>query len=273
MSPSIRDILVISDMDGTLLDSENNIPPCNLETIRLFRALGGHFTVATGRTFASVGMYPELTAVIDPAITSGGAVIYDFAKNEPAQSMILPHLAAHQALRDVMQEFPALGVMVMGNDMRLYKLTHSADIQKLIDDEQMTYFSRPSEDLPDEWNKVLFAGPPETLEAVAAYVAAKTYPGVYFVNTSAYYFEMMPKGVSKGSAIRELCTMLDLSIKNTTVIGDYYNDLDMMKQAGYAVAVRNAPKEIIDISNEVTASNDEGGVGQYLYKIIEKYDK
>ena len=50
MIRSLKDILVVSDMDNTLLTPEDGVPFVNQVTMRLFCALGGHFTVATGRT-------------------------------------------------------------------------------------------------------------------------------------------------------------------------------------------------------------------------------
>lgn len=273
MSDSIRDVLVVSDMDGTLLADDCTIPACNLETIRLFTMLGGKFTVATGRTVSSVAMYPELAAILTPAITNGGCVIYDFKQDKPAKSFILPHLAARQALRDVLHKFPRVGIMVMGADTRLYQVCPSEELTRLIDDEQMTYFHRPYDDLPDEWNKVLFASTPEGLQAVQDYVSTRTYPGVYFLSTSVRYLEIMPKGVSKASALQQLCDITGVSLRNTYVLGDYYNDIDMMKKAGHAVAMENAPGEVKAIASEVVGTNNEGGVGQFLYRIIKQYER
>ena len=53
MIRSLKDILVVSDMDNTLLTPEDGVPFVNQVTMRLFCALGGHFTVATGRTMES----------------------------------------------------------------------------------------------------------------------------------------------------------------------------------------------------------------------------
>lgn len=272
MSISIKDILVVSDMDGTLLSSTCAVPACNLETIRLFIALGGKFTVATGRTVSSVEMYPELANIICPAITNGGCVIYDFKEKTPVKSVILPHLAARQALRDVSQHFGNVGAMVMGADMNLYQLQPSLQLDRLIDDEKMQLLHRPYEDLPDAWNKVLFAAPPEVLQEVADFLSLRTYPGVYFVSTSKEYLEIMPKGASKASALRELCDLMGISLQNTFALGDYFNDLDLMRQAGYAVAMGNAPDEVKQAASRVVASNNEGGVGQFLYELIKKYD-
>ena len=272
MSQSIRDILVVSDMDGTLLASDCTIPTCNLETIRLFTELGGKFTVATGRTVSSVEMYPELAALLHPAITNGGCVLYDFKNKKPAKSVILPHLAARQALRDVLHKYPQVGAMVMGADMNLYQVRPSPELNKLIQNEQMQLLHRPYEDLPDDWNKVLLAAQPEALQEVSTYVSSRIYPGVYFISTNKQYMEVMPKGVSKGSALHDLCDLLGVSLHNTYALGDYFNDVDVMQQAGYAVAMGNAPNEVKQLANEVVGSNDEGGVGQFLYKLIKKYE-
>lgn len=273
MRDSLGELLVVCDMDGTLLRSDHTIAPCDMETIRLFVALGGHFTVATGRTLRSIDMYAELAKTIDPAITYGGCVIYDFKKQTAVQSTILPHLAARQCLRDVLKAFPGLGAMVMGSDLRHYQAAPSLALHGLVQDEMMAYFMRPHEDMPDEWHKVVFAAHEELLAEVQAYIAERTYPGVYFVPSGPLYLEMMPKGASKGSAIHALCDLLGVSIKNTIAIGDYYNDAELMKQAGHAVAVGNAPEDIKQLADEVIAPNDEGGVGQYLYKIIREYEQ
>ena len=57
MIRSLKDILVVSDMDNTLLTPEDGVPFVNQVTMRLFCALGGHFTVATGRTMESAGRH------------------------------------------------------------------------------------------------------------------------------------------------------------------------------------------------------------------------
>lgn len=273
MGESIVDMLVVSDMDGTLLRADKTLPASTLQTIRLFTAMGGKFAIATGRTSASVTMYPQLAQVLGPSITCGGAVLFNFIKNEPAQISRLSPLAAKQALRDVMAHFPDVGVMICADDMRLYQVVAAAALQGLIRDEQMTYFDRPIEDLPEGWVKVLFAAPEKRLEELRAFLDGRTYPGVYFVSSDPHYLEMMPKGVSKGSALHQLCDMLGVPLKNTYVIGDYYNDVDMLKQAGHPVVVENAPQDVKALAERVIADNENAGVGQFLYELIRKYEK
>ncbi len=271
MSITISDILVVSDMDGTLLNTNKQLHPATVETVRLFRALGGHFTVATGRTHLSIEMYPQLTQLIEPAITCGGTVIYDFDKKDAASASILSPLGARAALKDVLGAFQGIGAMVYGGDFRLYQVAESDTLQGLIRDEKMTCFFRPVEDLPQEWLKILFAAPPEVLLEVGKFVAQRTYPGIYFVPTSQMYLEVMPKGVSKGSALNTLCDMLGVNMRNTFAIGDYFNDVDMLKRAGHSLAMGNAPQEIREQVSRVLDTNDNVGVAQFLYELIRTY--
>ena len=54
MNNTLHDLLVISDLDNTLLTARNEIPQANRDMIRLFCARGGRFTVASGRSVTSV---------------------------------------------------------------------------------------------------------------------------------------------------------------------------------------------------------------------------
>ena len=92
-----------------------------------------------------------------------------------------------------------------------------------------------------------------------------------FLATNSIYLEIMPSGVSKASGLHDLCALMSKSMKNTVFIGDYYNDLELMREAGYAVAVANAPAEVKAAADHVTTCTcAEGAVGEYLYSLIGK---
>lgn len=273
MIEGIQDILVLTDMDNTLLTRNKQLTKANIATIQLFTTMGGRFAVSTGRVAESVSGYTEILDCMVPCITSGGCILYDFKDNRALINEIMPRVVAKRVVGEVIRRFPQLGIMVNGADGGNYVLRSEKHLQTLFYDEHITYFLRPFEDLPPDWNKILFAGPKSLLEDVKEYVARQNYPGLYFVYTASNYFELLPLGVNKGTAVEQLCTLLHIPVENTIVIGDYYNDIDMMQVAGYKVAMGNAPKEIKALADEITGDCDESGVGQYLYKLIEKYEK
>ena len=101
MIRSLKDILVVSDMDNTLLTPEDGVPFVNQVTMRLFCALGGHFTVATGRTMESAGRHLDSMTLSAPAILYGGGVIYDFEHDIRIRNTLLSKPSARRAVLSV----------------------------------------------------------------------------------------------------------------------------------------------------------------------------
>ena len=268
MARSLQEILVVSDIDNTLLSAQHGLPSVNKTTIELFCRLGGKFTLATGRTNESVLHHLGDLPLTAPAITYGGAVIYDFQHDMRIKNAVLPTDEAEQAVCDVMAQFPGIGVEVMTADNHLYVVQSNEYTHRHTEYERLIYTLRPLQDIPRRWNKVLFACAPETLQQVQEFVAGRTYQGMYFIATNAMYFEIMPAGVTKASALAELCSYMDIPMENTVVIGDYYNDIGMMEAAGHSVAVANAPSEVQLAADSVTAACDDGGVAQVLYGLL-----
>ncbi|HAS78146.1 MAG TPA: Cof-type HAD-IIB family hydrolase, partial [Ruminococcus sp.] len=73
----ISKILLITDLDGTLLTKDKTISETDLEAINSFRKKGGLFSVATGRTIQAVKPYFDILKPDMPVILYNGAMIYD----------------------------------------------------------------------------------------------------------------------------------------------------------------------------------------------------
>ena len=139
-------------------------------------------------------------------------------------------------------------------------------------DEKIPSVACPLDSVPDGWVKVVFASDPETIRKLSQYAKTRYYGREnYFLATNNIYFEIMPGGVGKASGLRDLCTLLGEPLQKTIVIGDYYNDLEIMRTAGHSVAVANAPAEVKAAADEVTTCTcSDGAVGEYLYHLIDK---
>ena len=271
MIRSLQDILVISDMDNTLLTPGEGVPQANRDMIRLFCMLGGRFTIATGRTGASAARYLTSLTLSAPAILYGGGAIYDFEKQNYIQKSLLPTAAAKQAALDVMATFPHVGVEVMTEDGGICVVRANEYTYRHTVHENLSYRMAPLDTMNGGWHKVLFACSGETLRKIEAFLGERSYPGVYFIATNRNYFEIMPEGVTKGSALRFLCEYLGIPRENTIAIGDYYNDIELMQAAGHSVAMGNAPLEVQRIANAVTGRCLDGGVAQVLYALTREY--
>jgi hydroxymethylpyrimidine pyrophosphatase-like HAD family hydrolase len=79
--------------------------------------------------------------------------------------------------------------------------------------------------------------------------------------------EVTPAGVNKATALAELAGSVGVVARDVVAFGDYPNDVPMLAWAGHGVAVANAHPDVIEIADEVTASNDEDGVALVLERL------
>lgn len=272
MKRNLKEILVFCDMDNTLLTAKEGIPECNRTVIKLFTSMGGRFTVASGRPPESIRAALGDIRLSAPAISCNGSLLYDFSTNQVLRHATLERGQATAAIQDIMTKFPRIGVEVMAGAGDMYVVranpyTHAHQV-----DEKISGVACPLDSVPDGWVKAVFAADPETIRKVGQYAKTRYYGREnYFLATNSIYYEIMPAGVGKASALQDLCALLGVRPEQTVVIGDYYNDLEMMQAAGYSVAVSNAPPEVKAAAAEVTnCTCSDGAVGEYLYKLIEE---
>lgn len=82
------------------------------------------------------------------------------------------------------------------------------------------------------------------------------------------YLEISAKDVDKGHALEAICEAYGYDTSQAMAIGDYFNDLGMLKVAGYSVAMGNAPDEIKRHAHAVTDTNDEDGLAKAIEAIL-----
>ena len=87
------------------------------------------------------------------------------------------------------------------------------------------------------------------------------------VYTSPVYLEYMPPKVNKGNCLRSLRNLPQLRGKCFVAIGDYTNDLELLREADVAVAVGNALPEVKAVADHVICTNDEDAIA-YLIDVL-----
>jgi len=97
-----------------------------------------------------------------------------------------------------------------------------------------------------------------------AFLRSQHHPGVYFVKTAPQFLEVMADGVDKGEALHFLADYLGLPQDATAAIGDYYNDLELLRAAHFSATLADAPQDIKVHADMVCASCLEGGVAEFL---------
>lgn len=251
-------VLLVSDLDGTLLDSRKQISPENRRALERFVAGGGRFTLATGRMEGSVEPYLPLLPINAPAILYNGAAIYDFLQRKMIWERFLePDVPA--LLTEIIAEFPGIAVEVYRGGA-IYFVRRNAVTERL---ERGLETETGMDQLPLPWRKVLTAWEPEQLDRVEAFLKTKTLP-CDLVRSDPCYLELLPRGASKGVALRILAGLLGLSLANTVAIGDHLNDLDLIREAGIGVSVANGHPDLKAVADRISLHHEEHALAEVV---------
>lgn len=264
-------ITIVSDMDGTLLKEDKTISQKNLDVIRYFQENGGSFTIASGRVYQSVACYYEELRPRLPIISHNGGVITDPITHIPLYCKLLegPY---REIANEIHRQFPWLGIEGFTPSQILfftdnpYVRKHIND-EKLFPDNQIQWHSLDEE--TEEWCKILFACETDQADELEKHLPP-LYPAYHFVRSEAHYFELLPPGVNKGTALAELLKICQLNADKCYAVGDNMNDKELLSVAGIGVAVKNASeglRQLADIVLDVT--NEEDAIS-HLIEMIDK---
>ena len=84
------------------------------------------------------------------------------------------------------------------------------------------------------------------------------------------WLDITAKGINKGVAIEEIQELLNIKHEETMVFGDYLNDLDMMSSAYHSYAMENAHDDLKKVARFIAKSNDDSGVVHAIKAMLNK---
>lgn len=263
-------LILVSDMDGTLLDDSSRIPPENIAAIRELVAAGGGFTIATGRPVRSIVDHPALRGLITlPVIACNGACLYDTEKREYLFARRLPEDVQALAAQLLVQ-YPDFGVLAFSQaDSCTYTLRRTDLTDEVVLRRETVGLHECGPDgAPTPWSKLVLSCPDTARIARCAELLAAERPDVSITLTEGCYIEILPGGTSKGSALEELSRRCDIPLDRFVAIGDSTNDLQMLRCAGRSAAVGNAAESVKAEVDAVFASNNDAGVAACIRSLL-----
>lgn len=261
------------DLDGTLLTTEKKLTEYTKKVLK--RAVNEGIVVlpVTGRPLAGVPKEISGFEGITYMITSNGARVVENGRTirenllpvEKARK-ILDIFEDYDTLRDIYYDgqgympkafLERLGEYVSSPGMLAYMLSTRipiGDIRIKLEEENRSL----------DKVQALFRNPKEQREA---WERVKALGDLEVTGALSLNIEVNAGGVHKGAALIWLADRLGIGREEVMAFGDGLNDLEMLKEAGYGVAMANAVPPVLDAADLVTMSNDEDGVA----KAVEKY--
>ena len=282
--------LLALDLDGTTLNSQGEIPDANRKAIRAAEERGVLVTIATGRRFRDAQPLGKDLGLNAPLITHNGALIKYAESEETVVCSLLTTVTSLEVVR-VGKDFGGdalVSVDPHGQGTLLYDRVSEDNLP-------LKKYLRWSEDLrggeagqvgvehvesleniiPDnEIVHISFSGTCDAMSAMMSVLGRELGNSVTILPTiypqwDFTLIDILPPDASKGHGVARLAEINGLTSKNVMVMGDNFNDLEMLEYAGTPVVMGNAAPKLLERPEfYTTLSNDESGVAAAIERFI-----
>ena len=269
--------LIMSDLDGTLLNSKNTISPFNKRIIgKIYQDFNIPFVIASGRSIQSIEIFQKRLNIKGPIVAFGGTYIKDGEKDLYSHGIEIETISA---IIDFLKKEDIETFIFAQDGWYLNKMNSWYDYEisfslvpgiakrfELV----LNYLKRNNIKI----FKLLCLENDKVKITKTKYLLEKKFSNfVDIYQSNSNNIEIMPKNVDKGSSIDVLCKYYNISSKEIIAFGDYLNDLKMMKKAGCSVAPSNSLDIVKASSNIIGPSNDEDCVGKVLERLLNMKNK
>ena len=244
--------MIISDLDGTIIPHGGVVSEANKRAIESFRAGGGHFGIATGRTPEAAAGYLGGVAITAPSIFFNGSMLYDW----PHEHVLVTKPLTAQGAPDLwprfaalcLERFPKACIEVYTQD-DCHIISNPRYDDPRLPHEHYRYCHSDLAEVADvrktPWLKFFVCADPADLRELEreAEVFGTAACSHHFYS-EANYHEFVAKGVSKGSMLEAIRKMPVFSQTKIIALGDYLNDRELLEAADIGIASGNAHDEL-----------------------------
>ena len=261
--------LIMSDMDGTLLDENNQLPAGFDDMMAELKQRGVIFGPSSGRQYYSlVETFPAYENEFLFLAENGTMVKYH------QKELFSSPLRKSYAFRvlEVGLKLPDIFCAYCGKK-DAYILENQQQPEYLA--ELAKYYTHNTvvsdfHEVEDEVIKVsLYDKTGHASTTIYPHLAQFQGP-MQVVRSSDFWVDVMCFGINKGIALQQVQKKLRISPMECAVFGDYLNDLEIMSSAYYSFAMANAHHKIKDVARFETASNAENGVLKGIQRLIDE---
>ena len=281
--------MIVSDLDGTFLDSSHEVIEENVQAFKRAQDQGVEIVIASGRNYGNVLTLFENTGLKPHIISNNGAFVYN-KDGKLIKGVGLDKRHVRDALH-WLEEHNYFYTLC--TDHSVYMPTNTEEIL-LSDFANATNFVKEMtpETLREGIDLFLNLGSGVFIDDFHEIIAQDltfgnisaisidhdklcegreyfgNYAGMSMTIAGNNIFEMIHPSVSKGNALEHLTAHVGIALEDVMAVGDNYNDISMLEKVGASVAVGNAEDEVKEICKYQSLSNDERGVAHIIHKML-----
>lgn len=269
------------DLDGTLLMDDKTIDPRTKSSIQKAIQKGMHIIIASGRDKNGTAFVYEplgLDKGNHYLALVNGQIIYDFQNKEyDLDDVLLPEDGLK--IQQVCRQFDVEGIFCCGYDFYSY-ISETGRKKKAQREKEKgvpmdyglkkggpnrNFIDLPYEEikLNQDINKVVLVHDEKFFEKNID-ALRQTLSDYDVLMVGKDWMEIMPKGVSKASALKKIAKKAGFTMDEIMAFGDAQNDIQMIEEVGIGVAMGNAMEELKQVADYVTDTNMNNGVGKAI---------
>lgn len=256
--------LLALDLDGTLLDKENQISAQNINAIK--RIIQQHCMVVLCsarpvKAIAAVIYNTELEHLIRYFISFNGAWIYDAVERADIRFTPLSRKEVQTAIAMLAENqfphhfFTRTNMMICSPNISYYTRYESDIFAMEIVFTEPVYIAQR-----DDIVKISMVGSTDFIDNIANKIDEQFHLQYSLSKTSNHYYEIMKHGINKGDALHYLSQHLNISAQAVVSIGDQENDISMFQFSAVGVAMGNASDYVKSCADRVSQDNNQHGV-------------
>lgn len=273
--------LIALDMDGTLFNNQGEISEKDRETLKRATEAGVAVAVATGRAYTELPIEMLYDIGVRYAVTGNGSGVYRLPDKECVFSDCLDNEVVYEILEELNKLDVYYDIYVEGlvycpksvcHNIRKMDMTEALyehiERTRIIVDDAAGFLKECGKKAEKVTINFALQEDGSYLDREAAAKILDCYPQVQYLCGGYHNWEFTRAGVTKGSGLHFLAQKIGVDMKETMACGDSENDLYMLKEAHVAVAMGNATKQIKEIADFVTLTNEESGVSYAVEKLV-----
>ena len=249
--------LIVTDMDGTLLDENGHLPEGFTDILDRIMAKNIKLVVASGRpyytlrtNFGPIGRHLSYICENGALVVDNDQIIYESIIDNTIVSEIIK--SSKEVEKNVLVLCSAQCSYVENcSDEHLTEIKKYYTNLEIVDD--LT-------NVTDDIVKITLCNLEKSAENLNTIFKPKFGDKLNVVGSGEIWIDISNKGVNKGFALKNLMDADNISKEETMVLGDYYNDIEMLEQAEYSFVMENAPEDMKQYGKYIAASNVEHGV-------------
>jgi Cof subfamily protein (haloacid dehalogenase superfamily) len=258
---------IAMDLDRTILGDSLELRPRLVTAVKAAAAAGMVPIVATGRMFRSSRPFALQLGVTAPLICYQGALIADPQSGEWLRHKPMPVPLAREVIEACRARQQHCNVYIDDElyveELNLYALEYArhAKLEAHPVGDLVQWLREPT-------TKIVVVGEPELLDDLEVELRAQFGGRAFIAKSLPFFLEVAQPGVSKGSALRWVCRRLDIDPADVVAFGDGANDIELLEEAGYGVAIDTADAALLAHARVTVPPPEQDGVAGFLEAVV-----